>query len=97
MNLSNSIRNLPRADFLRSVGIYIMRDHLVLVRLRKNFLNVTLLEQELRNLAIVENRQALLEMKGWFVRNKTYKEIKDEHTIQCEHYTHSLLCTVYAT
>ena len=50
MNLSNSIRNLPRADFLRSVGIYIMRDNLVLVRLRKNFLSVTLLEQELRDL-----------------------------------------------
>ena len=61
MNLSNSIKNLPRADFLRSVGIYIMRDNLVLVRLRKNFLSVTLLEQELRDLPVGENRQAISE------------------------------------
>jgi Tfp pilus assembly protein PilN len=79
MNLSNSIRNLPRADFLRSVGIYIMRDNLVLVRLRKNFLNVTLLEQELRDLPIGENRQAISELTGWIAEDVREIALKAEH------------------
>ncbi|HEX6436679.1 MAG TPA: PilN domain-containing protein [Candidatus Binatia bacterium] len=79
MNLSNSIRNLPRADFLRSVGIYIMRDHLVLVRLRKNFLNVTLLEQELRDLPIGENRQAISELTGWIAEDVREIALKAEY------------------
>ena len=79
MNLSNSIRNLPRADFLRSVGIYIMRDHLVLVRLRKNFLNVTLLEQELRDLPVGENRQAISELTGWIAEDVREIALKAEH------------------
>ena len=37
MNLPQWLHNLYRADFLRSVGLYIMRDHLVLVRMRKTF------------------------------------------------------------
>src|SRR5688572_3942347 len=79
MNLSNSIKNLPRADFLRSVGIYIMRDHLVLVRLRKNFLNVTLLEQELRDLPVGENRQAISELTGWIAEDVREIALKAEH------------------
>lgn len=79
MNLSDSLRNLPRADFLRSVGIYIMRDHLVLVRLRKNFLNVTLLEQELRDLPVGENRQAISELTGWIAEDVREIALKAEH------------------
>lgn len=79
MNLSNSIKNLPRADFLRSVGIYIMRDNLVLVRLRKNFLSVTLLEQELRDLPVGENRQAISELTGWIAEDVREIALKAEH------------------
>jgi Tfp pilus assembly protein PilN len=79
MNLSNSIRNLPRADFLRSVGIYIMRDHLILVRLRKNFLNVSLLEQEMRALPVGENRQAIAELTGWIAEDVREIALKAEH------------------
>jgi Tfp pilus assembly protein PilN len=79
MNWSNSLRNLPRADFLRSVGIYIMRDHLVLVRLRKNFLNVTLLEQEVRDLPVGENRQAISELTGWIAEDVREIALKAEH------------------
>jgi hypothetical protein len=50
MNLPPWLHNLYRADFLRSVGLYIMRDHLVLVRMRKNFLRLSLAEQEAREL-----------------------------------------------
>jgi Tfp pilus assembly protein PilN len=79
MNLSHSIKNLPRADFLRSVGIYIMRDHLVLVRLRKNFLNVSLLEQEMRELPVGENRQAISELTGWIAEDVREIALKAEH------------------
>jgi len=79
MNSSSLIRNLPRADFLRSVGIYIMRDHLVLVRLRKKFLNVSLLEQEMRELPIGENRQAISELTGWIAEDVREIALKAEH------------------
>jgi Tfp pilus assembly protein PilN len=79
MNLSHSIRNLPRADFLRSVGIYIMHDHLVLVRLRKNFLNVSLVEQEMRDLPVGENRQAISELTGWIAEDVREIALKAEH------------------
>lgn len=63
------IQNISRADFLRSVGLYLMRDHLVLVRLRKNFLNLSLLEQEARALPLGENRQAISELTGWIAED----------------------------
>jgi len=56
-----------------------MRDHLVLVRLRKNFLNVTLLEQELRDLPIGENRQAISELTGWIAEDVREIALKAEH------------------
>lgn len=79
MNSSNLIRNLPRADFLRSVGIYVMRDHLVLVRLRKSFLNVSLLEQEMRELPVGEDRQAISELTGWIAEDVREIALKAEH------------------
>jgi Tfp pilus assembly protein PilN len=79
MNLSSAVRNLPRADFLRSVGIYITRDHLALVRLRKNFLNVSVLEQEVRELPLGENRQAISELTGWIAEDVREIALKAEH------------------
>jgi Tfp pilus assembly protein PilN len=79
MNLSTTIRNLPHADFLRSVGVYITRDHLVLVRLRKNFLNVSLLQQQMRELPVGENRQAISELTGWIAEDVREIALKAEH------------------
>src|SRR5262245_63448316 len=69
MNLPPWLHNLYRADFLRSVGLYIMRDHLVLVRMRKNFLRLSLAEQEARELPLGENQQAISELTGWIAED----------------------------
>jgi general secretion pathway protein L len=69
MNLPPWLHNLPRADFLRSVGLYVMRDHVVLVRMRKNFLHMSLVEQEARELPVAENRQAISELTGWITED----------------------------
>ena len=69
MNLPPWMHNLYRADFLRSVGLYIMRDHLVLVRMRKNFLRLSLTEQEARELPLGENQQAISELTGWIAED----------------------------
>ena len=63
------IQKLSRADFLRSVGLYVMRDHLVLVRMRKNFVNLSLLEEEVRELHLGETRQAISELTGWIAED----------------------------
>lgn len=76
------VQNLFRADFLRSVGLYIMRERLVLVRLRKNFLSLSLVEQEERALPLGENRQAISELTGWIaedVREIALKAESDSH------------------
>jgi general secretion pathway protein L len=62
--------NLYRADFLRSVGLYVMRDHVVLVRMRKSFLRLSLAEQEARELPLGENnQQAISELTGWIAED----------------------------
>jgi len=63
------IQNLFRADFLRSVGLYVMRDRLVLVRMRKNFLSLSLVEQEDRVLPLGESQQAISELTGWIAED----------------------------
>ncbi len=69
MNFPPWLHDLYRADFLRSVGLYIMRDHLVLVRMRKNFLRLSLAEQEARELPLGENQQAISELTGWIAED----------------------------
>src|SRR5918992_1332933 len=59
------INDLSRADFLTSVGLYIMPDRIRMVRLRKSFLTVSVLAQENREIAESDNRQALSELTGW--------------------------------
>ncbi len=78
MNAHRWLNNIYRADFLSSVGLYITRDHLVLVRLRKNLLNVSLVEQEARELPRVENRQALAELTGWVTEDVREIALKAE-------------------
>ena len=72
------VQTLSRADFLRSVGLYIMRDHLVLVRLRKDFLNISLVEQEARALPLAENRQTISELTGWIAEDVREIALKAE-------------------
>ncbi len=65
MALAQSLQNLSRADFLRSVGLYVMQDRLVMVRLRKSFLNVALLDQQDRELPQSDSRPAIADITGW--------------------------------
>jgi Tfp pilus assembly protein PilN len=76
------LRNVARADFVKSLGLYVMRDRVVLVRLRKNFLNLTLVAEETRELPLVESRQAISELTGWVaedVREIALKAESDSH------------------
>lgn len=78
MNAHRWLNNVYRADFLSSVGLYITREHLVLVRLRKNLLRVSLVEQEARELPRVENRQELSELTGWVTEDVREIALKAE-------------------
>lgn len=59
------IQHLSRADFLRSVGLYVMPGRLFCVRLRKNLFRLSVVEQESRDLPAEDDpalrRQALSE------------------------------------
>jgi hypothetical protein len=46
MNVPQWLRALPRADFLRSVGLYLTRDRLFLVRLRKDLFRLSFVEEQ---------------------------------------------------
>jgi len=46
MSALNRLQDLTRADFLRSVGLYFLSDRVVMVRLRKSFLSLSMLELE---------------------------------------------------
>src|SRR5436190_21199904 len=58
------LKDFSRADFLRSVGLYVTRDRLVFVRMRKNVLSVSLLAQQTEDLPLGENQQAFSELTG---------------------------------
>jgi len=48
------IQNLSRADFLSSVGLYVMRDRLFLVRMRKDLFRLSVVEVESREIELGE-------------------------------------------
>jgi general secretion pathway protein L len=76
----SQIKDLSRADFLTSIGLYLMSDRLVMVRLRKNFLTVSMVEQEERELPERDNRRAISELTGWVtedVREIAFKAESD--------------------
>ena len=72
------LRELSRADFLTSVGLYIMSDRLLMVRLRKSFLNVSMLGQEERGFLEGEGRQAIAELTGWVTEDVREIALKAE-------------------
>jgi Tfp pilus assembly protein PilN len=76
------LKDVSRADFLTSVGLYVLSDRLVMVRLRKSLLKVSMLEQETRPLPQGDNRQAISELTGWVaedVREIALKAESDSH------------------
>ncbi|MGH7871289.1 MAG: PilN domain-containing protein [Candidatus Binatia bacterium] len=72
------LQDITRADFLRSVGLYFMSDRIIMVRLRKNFLNVAVLEAEERELPQGDNRQAISELTGWVAEDVKEIALKAE-------------------
>jgi Tfp pilus assembly protein PilN len=76
----HQLKDLYRADFLTSIGLYLLDDRLVMVRLRKNFLTVSLIDREERELPERDSRQAISELTGWVtedVREIAFKAESD--------------------
>jgi Tfp pilus assembly protein PilN len=78
MALGQYLQDLSRADFLRSVGLYVMQDRLVMVRLRKSFLNVSLVDEQERELAQSDNRPAIADITGWVAEDVKEIALKAE-------------------
>lgn len=49
-------QDLSRADFLKSVGLYVTSDRLFLVRMRKNLSRLSVIEEEMREIPLAEDR-----------------------------------------
>jgi len=78
MNALQQMQNLSRADFLRSVGLYFLSDRIVMVRLRKSFLDVSLLEVEERDLP-ESDPQAISALTGWVAEDVKEIALKAEN------------------
>jgi Tfp pilus assembly protein PilN len=72
------LQDVSRADFLTSVGLYLLSDRVIMVRLRKSFLSVSMLEQEERELPEADNRQAISELTGWIAEDVREIALKAE-------------------
>jgi general secretion pathway protein L len=59
------LQNLSRLDFATSVGLYVMSDRIILVRLRKILNNISLLAQEAYDLPVADEKHALSGLTGW--------------------------------
>jgi general secretion pathway protein L len=65
MKTSRWLQDLTRVDFATSVGLYVMRDRIILARVRKALHNVALLAQEAYDLPLADERHALSGLTGW--------------------------------
>jgi Tfp pilus assembly protein PilN len=65
MTAYRQLSELSRADFLTSVGLYVMSDRVFMVRLRKSFLNVTMVGCQERGILEGDERKAISELTGW--------------------------------
>ncbi|MGZ8435666.1 MAG: type II secretion system protein GspL [Candidatus Binatia bacterium] len=79
MAIGQRLQDLSRADFLRSVGLYVMQDRLVMVRLRKSLLNVALLDQQDRELPHSDTRPAIADITGWVAEDVKEIALKAEN------------------
>jgi Tfp pilus assembly protein PilN len=75
---SRQIKELYRADFLTSVGLYIMSDRLFMVRLRKSFVATSMVGQEERDFAEGDNPPAIAGLTGWVAEDVRDIELKAE-------------------
>jgi Tfp pilus assembly protein PilN len=78
MNALRQVQNLGRADFLRSVGLYLLHDRVVMVRLRKSFLSVSLMELEERELPASDHR-TISALTGWVAEDVKEIALKAEN------------------
>jgi Tfp pilus assembly protein PilN len=65
MTLTERLRPLARADFLGSAGLYLTRDRLYLVRLRKDLLRVRVVAEETREVTTAKAREPITSLTGW--------------------------------
>ena len=72
------LQDVTRADCLSSVGLYFMNDRIIMVRLRKSFLTVAMVEAEERELPQGDNRQAISELTGWVAEDVKEIALKAE-------------------
>lgn len=73
------MQNLSKIDFVTSVGLHVLPDRLILVRLRKNFRRVSLLEQEARDLPEGDEKQGISGLTGWIPEDVREIALKAEH------------------
>ncbi len=59
------MQQLSRADFLKSVGLYLTRDRVFFVRMRKDFSRLSVVEEEARELALEKSSDNLSSLTGW--------------------------------
>jgi Tfp pilus assembly protein PilN len=65
MRFNRWLQDLSRLDFATSVGLYIMRDRIIMVRLRKALRKISLLAQEAQDLPPADDKQLLSGLTGW--------------------------------
>ena len=71
-------KQLSRADFLTSVGLYIMSDRLLMMRLRKSFSAISVLGQQARGFVEGDARQGVSELTGWVTEDVREIALKAE-------------------
>jgi general secretion pathway protein L len=64
MKIQTLLQDMLRVDFATSVGLYVLRDRIILARLRKTLNNVSLLAQESHDFA-GDDKHALSGLTGW--------------------------------
>src|SRR6476660_1148728 len=79
MNANEWLQDLSRIDFVTSVGLHVMHDRIVLVRLRKNFQSVKLLEQEACDIPEGDGKQDISGLTGWIPDDVREIALKAEH------------------
>lgn len=72
------IQDLSRADFLKSVGLYVTPDHLFLVRMRKNFFRLSVLEGEARDIPLGEHSGKVSSLTGWITDEVREVALREE-------------------
>jgi general secretion pathway protein L len=79
MNANRWVQDLAKVDFVTSAGLYVLPDQLVLVRLRKNFRRVSLIEQEACEVPEGDGKQGISELTGWIPEDVREIALKAGH------------------